>query len=63
MTSLTNVEIAERVSTLTILLVKDHGQLKPHEEKGVAALADLITNLLQNINEIAASTAVPRRLP
>lgn len=52
MTSLTNVEIAERVQILSKSIIED---MKPTDKPAIDALTEVVTNLLQNLNTIAAA--------
>ena len=51
---LTNDQIAAHVRTFAAAIMKDE-LIKPADKPAIDALVDLATNLLQNINEIAAT--------
>jgi hypothetical protein len=52
--SLNNDEIADNVSTIVGAYIKQaKGKLSPEEEKVITAAVELLTNILQNLNDIA----------
>lgn len=51
---LTNAQIAAHVRTFAQAIIKDE-LVKPADQPAIDALTEVATNLLQNINEIAAA--------
>lgn len=59
---MTNAEIERHTHTFVAALMKDE-LIKPADKTAIDAGVAILVNLLQNINEIAANGAVPRRNP